>query len=797
MLGIVLKNIALFFVSILFESVYAQEIDPDQLRLKEIYAARVQTPPVLDGLLDDEVWKNVVPESDFLQWRPYNLKPPAEKTEVRLVYDDNYIYVGVNCLTSKPEKIVGRLGRRDSWQESFGEKSDWVVVAFDSNNDDRTGHHFFVNTVGSRLDVALSGGGKGGFDSSWDAVWDFKSALHEDGWSIEYRFPFSIFSFEANSNQDWGFFVARHIQYKQEETQWPCVPFGVEGFVPYYGVLKGISDIPSPKKIEALPYLLSGNTDKVNTSSVGIDLKYGFSAQSSLNLTFNPDFGQVETDPSVLNLTAFETQFQEKRKFFIEGNNFFKNIYELFYSRRIGKVPGLLTPDDGEIISKPDVTTILGAGKLLGETKKGTKFGIIEAVTDEEYGVWEHEVGDSLVREKILLEPRSNYFIGRVEQPVFNSLSTVGLMVTDLRRNNAGYSNVLGLDWNIRFLNNALSIRGQLVHSSKDRTSGDGARIFVGYLNPEWWELKFFTGYKDKNFEINDLGFDWLYSNWYYGVDGGIRKQKPWGRFLKNDLKIKYHVGGRGDGLINNKYLRINQKNDFKNYWSIGSDLDMNFAAFNDYDTFRDNDAWVYKSETIGDFRIWIRTDQRKQFTSYVSLSIGRGQYSPWENRFGLKLNYKPLNNVSIALDLTQDYDRKAMEWVGIEEDSLGKNIIYAESSSIMRDIKLRFNWTFSPELTFEAFMQPFTVNMDYLSYNKLLKEKTRDLEPYIYTDDPDFKLDNNVGTFVLRWEYKPGSTAFIVYNFNKRRSFSSQDQTWSTISSNSLFMKLNYWFQI
>lgn len=797
MLGIVLKNIALFFVSILFESVYAQEIDPDQLRLKEIYAARVQTPPVLDGLLDDEVWKNVVPESDFLQWRPYNLKPPAEKTEVRLVYDDNYIYVGVNCLTSKPEKIVGRLGRRDSWQESFGEKSDWVVVAFDSNNDDRTGHHFFVNTVGSRLDVALSGGGKGGFDSSWDAVWDFKSALHEDGWSIEYRFPFSIFSFEANSNQDWGFFVARHIQYKQEETQWPCVPFGVEGFVPYYGVLKGISDIPSPKKIEALPYLLSGNTDKVNTSSVGIDLKYGFSAQSSLNLTFNPDFGQVETDPSVLNLTAFETQFQEKRKFFIEGNNFFKNIYELFYSRRIGKVPGLLTPDDGEIISKPNVTTILGAGKLLGETKKGTKFGIIEAVTDEEYGVWEHEVGDSLVREKILLEPRSNYFIGRVEQPVFNSLSTVGLMVTDLRRNNAGYSNVLGLDWNIRFLNNALSIRGQLVHSSKDRTSGDGARIFVGYLNPEWWELKFFTGYKDKTFEINDLGFDWLYSNWYYGVDGGIRKQKPWGRFLKNDLKIKYHVGGRGDGLINNKYLRINQKNDFKNYWSIGSDLDMNFAAFNDYDTFRDNDAWVYKSETIGDFRIWIRTDQRKQFTSYVSLSIGRGQYSPWENRFGLKLNYKPLNNVSIALDLTQDYDRKAMEWVGIEEDSLGKNIIYAESSSIMRDIKLRFNWTFSPELTFEAFMQPFTVNMDYLSYNKLLKEKTRDLEPYIYTDDPDFKLDNNVGTFVLRWEYKPGSTAFIVYNFNKRRSFSSQDQTWSTISSNSLFMKLNYWFQI
>ena len=794
---IVLKITVTFFINTLFTLAHAKNINPGQSNLKEMYAVRVQTPPVLDGILDDEVWKNAIPNSDFLQFRPYNMAPSSERTEVRLVYDDNYIYIGVNCIATQPQKLVGRMGRRDNWQESFGSNSDWVVIGFDSNNDDRTGNNFAANMVGSKMDVDVSGGGQNMFDPSWDAVWDYKSAMHSAGWSVEFKFPFSIFFFEANSNEDWGLFVGRHIQYKQEEVHWPCRPVGVEGFVPYYGVLKGISDIPPPKKIETLPYLLNGNTDNVNTSSIGLDLKYGFNARSSFNMTVNPDFGQVETDPSVLNLTAFETQFQEKRKFFVEGNKFFKNRYELFYSRRIGKTPGLLTPDDGEIISKPNVTTILGAGKLLGETKKGTKFGIIEAVTDEEYGVWEHEVGDSLVREKILLEPRSNYFIGRVEQPVFNSLSTVGLMVTDLRRNNAGYSNVLGLDWNIRFLNNALSIRGQLVHSSKDRTSGNGARIFVGYLNPEWWELKFFTGYKDKTFEINDLGFDWLYSNWYYGVDGGIRKQKPWGRFLKNDLKIKYHVGGRGDGLINNKYLRINQKNDFKNYWSIGSDLDMNFAAFNDYDTFRDNDAWVYKSETIGDFRIWIRTDQRKQFTTDVSLSIGRGQYSPWENRFGLKLNYKPLNNVSIALDLTQDYDRKAMEWVGIEEDSLGKNIIYAESSSIMRDIKLRFNWTFSPELTFEAFMQPFTVNMDYLSYNKLLKEKTRDLEPYIYTDDPDFKLDNNVGTFVLRWEYKPGSTAFIVYNFNKRRSFSSQDQTWSTISSNSLFLKLNYWFQI
>ena len=794
---IVLKITVTFFINTLFTLAHAENINPGQLNLKEMYAVRVQTPPVLDGILDDEVWKNVVPNSDFLQFRPYNMAPPAEKTEVRVIYDDNYIYVGVNCIATQPQKLAGRMGRRDNWQESFGSNSDWVVIGFDSNNDDRTGNNFAANMVGSKMDVEVSGGGRTAFDPSWDAVWDYKSAIHEEGWSVELKFPFSIFSFQANSNEDWGLLVSRHIQYKQEEVQWPCRPVGVEGFVPYYGVLKGISDVPAPKKIETLPYLLNGNTDNVNTSSMGLDLKYGFSARSALNLTVNPDFGQIEADPSVLNLTAFETQFEEKRKFFVEGNNFFKNRYELFYSRRIGKTPGLLTPDDGEIISKPDVTTILGAGKLLGETKGGTKFGIIEAITDEEYGIWEHEVGDTLVREKVLIEPRSNYFIGRVERAVFNSLSTVGLMVTDLRRKNAGYSNVLGLDWNLRFLNNALSTGGQLVHSLKDGTAGDGARFYIGYLDPVWWDLNFFTGYKDKTFEINDLGFNKRNDSWYFGTRGGIRKQQPWGRFLKNELKFRLIVDGRGDGLVLNKSLKIEQQNDFKNYWSIGSDLDMNFASFNDNDTFRDDDAWVYRSETMGDLRLWLRTDQTKIITADISLSVGRGEYSPWENRFGLKLNYRPLNNVSLALDFTQDLDRSAMEWVGIEEDESGKNIIYAESSALMRDMKLRFNWTFTPELTFEAFMQPFTVDMDYMLFNRLMREKTRDLEPFLYSENPDFKLDNNVGTFVLRWEYKPGSTAFVVFNLNKRRYFSSQEQEWSTNNSNSLFIKLNYWFQL
>ena len=181
-----------------------------------------------------------------------------------------------------------------------------------------------------------------------------------------------------------------------------------------------MADIPSPKKAEVFPYILNGNSDQTNVSSIGIDMKYGLSAQSSLNMTVNPDFGQVEADPSVLNLTAFETQFDERRPFFIEGGSFFKNRYKLFHSRRIGQTPGFLLPDDATIIDRPDATTILGAGKILGQTAGGTKYGIIDAVTDEEYGNWEYESGDSIIQQKGMLEPMTNYFIGRIEQPVLN-----------------------------------------------------------------------------------------------------------------------------------------------------------------------------------------------------------------------------------------------------------------------------------------------------------------------------------------------------------------------------------------
>ena len=771
--------------------------NPNQLRFREMVATRTITPPIIDGNIDDEVWKNALKESDFIQFEPYNLSQPSETTIARVLYDNDNIYVSINNLDTQPEKITGRLSRRDSWMEAFGPHSDWVGIAFDSNDDDRTGYWFAVNPLGSRMDVSVSGEGMEAFNRSWDVVWEFEVALHDSGWSVEMQIPISVFQFDANTDNDWGIFIARHIHRLQEEVQWPGKSKGLNGFVPFYGVLKGMADIPSPKKAEVFPYILNGNSDQTNVSSIGIDMKYGLSAQSSLNMTVNPDFGQVEADPSVLNLTAFETQFDERRPFFIEGGSFFKNRYKLFHSRRIGQTPGFLLPDDATIIDRPDATTILGAGKILGQTAGGTKYGIIDAVTDEEYGNWEYESGDSIIQQKGMLEPMTNYFIGRIEQPVLNNVSTIGIMMTDINRKNYGGANVIGLDWFMKFLDNTLTFKGQLVQSTKDEKVGNGARFNIGYLDPRWWDLNFVIGFTDDKYEINDIGFNTRNDTWYYGTYGQLRKQDPWGIFLYNNLEFRYFINGRGDGLTLSKSLSIEQRNQLKSYWDFGGELNMEFASYNDDDTFRDDRAWVYKSETEGYGILWFQTDKRRKLIIRPYLGYGRGEYRPWGYRAGLNLRFRPRDNINLMIEGFQDLGTKSMEWVGIEEDSLSTDIIYANSAAVMNDIQVRFNWTFTPDLTFEAFFQPFTVDMDYKNYYKLVAEKTRELEPYSYNGNPDFKVNNLVGTFVLRWEYRPGSTLFIVYNLHNDNYFSASDNSWSKNSSNSIFLKFNYWFQI
>ena len=780
--------------------------DYTKLKNKIYMSTRTDTPPIINGDLDDAVWENAVLLDDFLQFEPYNLIAPTVRTEARILYDDDYLYVAFNNFHPDPDKIMVRRARRDDWRAGFDFNADWVGIGIDSRNDDKTGYWFAVNAAEVQVDVAISGDGYGGFDGTWNAVWDSKVSFHEDGWSAEIRIPFNVFQYSKTSDQEWGTSLQRGYFSNQEEIHWPGRPKGVRGIVPHYGVLKGIKNIPQPRNIELVPYLLGGQTktdENENVQNLGMDARYNLNSNTTLNMTFNPDFGQVEADPSVLNLSAFETRLNERRPFFVQGANFFKSRLNLFNSRRIGKKPSYYKPDSGSIIDKPNETTILGATKILGETSSGLKYGLINAITDQEYGTVEDDIDGNIQRKKFLIEPYTNYFVGRLEKPVVNELSTIGFMATDLRRQNEpNNASVLNADWSLKLLENKLSFTGQFANSLQSDESGHAGRFILSYRDPIWWEVNWWSGYKNKNFDISDMGYQDKNNNWYSGLRGSIRRDYPKGIFLNQRLDLKLDTGGRGKddrggALLTRKKIELEQDNNFLNYWGFGWSISAAGETFEDDDIYRDSRAVIIKDEAWNSFDFWFRTDRRKRIILRPSFNYSEGSLRGSGRRYGLQITLRPTDYINFSIESSNEYKPGSMQWVGIVEDENGPNIIYSNVLRKQTNTELRLNIAFSSKMTFEAYYQPFKVEMDYKDYNRLVREKSFDLEPYNYGTDKDFKIDNRVGTFVFRWEYLPGSLIYAVYNLNDNNYYSYQDGKWNPSQSNSLFIKIDRFFQL
>ena len=275
-------------------------------------------------------------------------------------------------------------------------------------------------------------------------------------------------------------------------------------------------------------------------------MRYGLTSNSVMKITFNPDFGQVEADPSVLNLTAFETFYEEKRPFFSEGSEFFNHRISLFNSRRIGRRPSYYIPDNGELEDLPDYTTILGASRVMGSLASGINYGFIGALTRGETAI--HI--DSLDSRNIVVEPKSNYSIGRVEIPMINNISRVGIMATNVTRANNPGATVIGTDWTLGFYDNRLFTNGQIIHSNVDREYGSAYRFNFGYLDPVWWSFRFWYGTTDDKFNINDLGYLRRNGTSWTGIRLELRKQEPWGNFINNNLELKVSQNWNKEGLV-------------------------------------------------------------------------------------------------------------------------------------------------------------------------------------------------------------------------------------------------------
>ncbi|MFQ6674368.1 MAG: DUF5916 domain-containing protein, partial [Fidelibacterota bacterium] len=672
-------------------------IDPSTFPLKVATATRVTTPPVIDGDLTDAAWQEALPVKDLLQVEPGNLDLPTEKTEVRILYDDSNLYVGFRNYDSEPQKIMGRLARRDSWMQAAANNADWISIGLDTRDDNRTGYAFTVNAAGVELDAYIYDDDN--YDMSWNGVWESRVKIDSVGWTAEFRLPFFLFWFSAEPEQTWGLELNRAIYRKQERQEWPGKKRGVKGVVSRFGVLRGIHDIPTPRQLEILPYVLGGyhpGEGSRLTQNLGIDLQYGLASNTTLNLTFNPDFGQVEADPSVLNLTAFETFFEEKRPFFVEGGSFFKNRIQLFHSRRIGKQPGFFSSDGDDIVERPQATSILGAAKVMGKTLSGMEFGIIESVTSEEHGMLELSGEGTAHRERILLEPYTNYFVGRVKSSAFNDLSTVGFMVTDVRRRGAVSASVGGLDWRLKFLDNQVTFSGQAAASRTEKGVGTAGRFYLAYDHPVWWNLNLVGSRYGDAFEINDLGFLDRNGTWTLGSFGGIRRQDPWGPFLRNELGFRFFYTSRNDGLILSRSLNLEQTNTTKRYWTFGFGTKVEFSSYDDGDTFKDSRAWEIARPVSRAAWAFLQSDIRKRVIVSPVFGSGKDELGGWGYLAKLEVTLNPADHVSLSLAATRSFMSSKVEWVGIDDGSATDPIIYSNSKQVVNDLRLRMDWTFS-----------------------------------------------------------------------------------------------------
>ena len=427
-----------------------------------------QNAPVVDGLLTDVAWVNVEWAGNFIENRPDENTPPSQQTKFKVVYDDKFLYIAFRCYDTDPNKIEKRLSRRD------GFTGDFIEINIDSYNDKRTAFSFTISAAGVKGDEFVTQNGQN-WDTSWNPIWYGSTNIDEEGWTAEMKIPFSQLKFGNADEQIWGFQVLRRLFRKEERSLWQRIPADAPGYVSEYGTLRGLKNIQPQKQLEIQPFMVNqfdtypkeaGNPYRDGTDfkfNGGLDAKIGITNDLTLDLTVNPDFGQVEADPGAIALDGFQIFFEEQRPFFVENKNIFNFEFanrndNLFYSRRIGRSPQAYPSlNSGEYADVPTNTTILGAAKFSGKTKSGWSVGLLESVTSRMFA----EIDANGQKRDELVEPLTNYLVGRAQKDFNKRNSYVGAIFTATHRN---------LEDDLDFLRkSALSGGIDFRHSWKDR----------------------------------------------------------------------------------------------------------------------------------------------------------------------------------------------------------------------------------------------------------------------------------------------------------------------------------------
>ena len=774
-------------------------------------AVRIKgTLPQLDGILDDAVWKTAPLHEGFRQHDPDEGKPASERTTFQIAYDDEALYFGIMCYDSEPDKIVSRLVRRDNYVES-----DKIHINLDPHYNRQRAFWFTAYPSGSVTDGIASDSGR--WDSTWDGVWDVKTQIHENGWAAEYKIPFHVLRFSPKEEYTWGLQVTRDISRKKENDHWRLIQKDEPGWVSRFGDLVGIKDIHPSRHLEVLPYAMGRTTLNRETNlwgNVGADVQYGITTGTTLNATINPDFGQVEADPATLNLSAYEEFFRERRPFFVKGASIFgNNDYSFFYSRRIGRQPGHFDlPESAQELSRPEATTILGAAKIVARTQGGTSFGIMEAITAPEYAQIEVD-GD---RRDYLIEPLTNYFVGRINQDVLKGNSRVGLIMNAVNRQKSNAAYAGGLDWDLKFAKDRYQITGTLAASQSSQSETHK----LGYLahlefdkHGGWWSGESSFRMLSPDFEMNDLGFrqraDMI--EWDYAL--GAQKQQPFSIFRRAFLQLYGWQQWNYEAVNISRHLEIWTSIRFKNYWDSFLSVARDFESFSDDDVrrggalIRNPANWGVSARLSTDSRRIIRLE----LSPFFAWNDDRRSYA-YNMQFYLR--FQPVSNIEFSIGPSYGYQVNDAQWVKLVEENINRHVenhyVYGELISQTLDFTTRANISFTPTLSLQFYVQPFITIGDYTNFKELIEPKSYQFKPYLLNENRDFHRRSLRGNTVLRWEFRPGSTLFLVWSQSRAieleevdaddlefRPFHRLRSSFTDDGKNIFLIKCRYWFGI
>lgn len=817
-------------------------------------AVRAAAPPIIDGREDDDIWRTIQPRSDFQEFSPREGGEPRFRTEFKAAYDDRNLYVFVRAYDPHPDSIMTALTRRD-----VRGPSDQLKIMVDSYHDLRSGYEFAVNPLGVKRDYAMYNDHDE--DGSWDGVWEAGTRIDSLGWTAEFRIPFSQLRYGNSPDHVFGFAIWRDIERFKERSSWPLFRGSQSGISSQLGVLTDIRGIGPFQRREILPYTVVQNSSvpvsnpavggspwaRAQKFSVGADLKYGVTPNVTLDATVNPDFGQVEADPSVVNLTAFETFFAEKRPFFIEGTglyNFALNCSMvncggegLFYSRRIGRAPQLLGLYGDQ--TSTNVSPIRGAGKLTGRLGSGMSIGVLEAVTGRVEGVNDRTT-----------EPRTSYTVLRATQDLRQGQTVVGVIGTLVNRSLDSWSDaylrrqafVEGANIRHRWGTSRYELGGSVTRSdvrgsassilstqrnsvhlfqrpddgltvdpSLTSLSGDAEDVSFGKQGGNM--VHFQTSYQRQSagFETNDLGYlrranlqsfnNWMGLYWrtptalYRQMQGNFNAWGYWtaaGMQTDRALNTNWHVN-----FVNNMWL------------NVGATVQQLPGSFCD-NCARGGPAFRRSPKQA--YNVGVQGDDRGHVVPSFFISKGRGDYGASHyTDYSPTLTLIPMSQLQLEIDADWNVSHDDAQWLGNFTDGGGTvHYAFAHLMQDTRSLGARVSYTATPTLSVQFYAAPFVARGEYSNLREL--SATPRAEEYqqrfaAYVPPAGTPLGFNVlqlrSNNVVRWEFRPGSTLFAVWTHGRdgydpryveRNLRGEYNDLFSLHPANTFLLKLAYW---